>query len=329
MPTTPQNVPHNVPQDLLRQLMALVVNVFDAHTAAVFLRGADDRYDLAAYFSLSDHVDTRAAVAPGAGLAGWVVKSGKPLTVNHFDRTKGVVGYYRFGSSVEIKAFMGLPLDNGLGALCLDSMRTYAFSAKDQKILSDFAGLIVDLVSGQRGVAEGLETKRYLGSLHRQTALRAEKPSWPDLLEHSLANMAAAADMDHGFLAVRGEEEGQYHVEGCWPPGLLSRADRGPLPMSAGVVGWVFRHNAAMASGQAQPGGLPKVLFGANSRLPAYGRMVCLPLTFQRRVRGVLVVAGEAPGPVDEDLMTFLRLAADNLTLFLENLYLKNRLTGS
>jgi GAF domain-containing protein len=54
--------------------------------------------------------------------------------------------------------------------------------------------------------------------------------------------------------------------------------------------------------------------------------VICLPLVVHKRTRGVLVLADENGRDIDGTLKRFAVTIADYLALFLENLYLKNRL---
>ena len=134
--------------DCLKHILSIVCNVFDAHTCALFLKRNDGQYCLSEHFSLSDNIATDTVISSGMGVAGWIIRNTEPLLINNYDQTRSVLGYYRKkGEEGMIKAFMGCPLDDSMGVLCLDSKRTYSFSTKDQKILSQFAQLITSIHS--------------------------------------------------------------------------------------------------------------------------------------------------------------------------------------
>ena len=52
---------------------------------------------------------------------------------------------------------------------------------------------------------------------------------------------------------------------------------------------------------------------------------MALPLKVHKRCRGVLVFGDRESRVIDEELRVFASMAADYLALFLENLYLKNK----
>jgi transcriptional regulator with GAF, ATPase, and Fis domain len=53
---------------------------------------------------------------------------------------------------------------------------------------------------------------------------------------------------------------------------------------------------------------------------------MCLPLIVHLRTRGVLVLADEENKIISNQLHEFVSLVSDQLAIFLENLYLKNKL---
>lgn len=302
-----------------RQFLAILVNMFDAHTAALFLRANEsENHRLVAHFSLSGDVNPEAEAAPGVGLVGWVARSGQPLNVASLDRTRGHTGYYLH--DVDIKAFMAIPLDDGI--LCLDTMGANGFSPKEQKIFqqcSQFLGKLIE-TGGRLSGDEAQAT--YYRALGAMTALREKFSRWPAFLEHFLALLTLTSGMDGAFLAVRDPRGDSYGVDGTSPKGLLRGDELGPFPMGSGLVGWVFNNNSVVVTGEDGQGSSP--LLGAEKG-QSFGRAICLPLAFQRKVRGVLVLGSKAPGPMSQDLKDFLKLSAANLSLFLENLYLRSR----
>jgi GAF domain-containing protein len=54
---------------------------------------------------------------------------------------------------------------------------------------------------------------------------------------------------------------------------------------------------------------------------------MAFPLKVHKRCRGVLVFGDRESRVISDEIRAFARMAADYLALFLENLYLKSRLT--
>lgn len=311
--------------DYLQNLLGIILNVFDAHTAVLFFRQGD-RYVMRANFSLSNHLDEDAAIAPGEGLVGWIIRENQPFFINNFDQKRGFLGYYKENEEANIRAFMGCPVEGGRGALCLDSKRTYSFSQKDQKILHQFCQLIAQLDAITTSIADDGARSRYYDSLQAIHGLRAKSPKWAAFLRAFLEIVSQATGLGFCFLAARGERGETYFIEGFNRPPCDDALGL-ELPIGGGTVGWVFKEGKPVV---ADPGRSKAAspLFGRDVRCYPMKTFVCLPLHVHRRTRGVLVAADAEARPIDGELRLFLDMAADHLALFLENLYLKNRLTS-
>lgn len=313
----------------LDQILSIVCNVFDAHSSVLFLQTGEDRYRISSFFSLSDAIARDASITTGTGLAGWIIRNGKPLLINNFDRAKGYLGYYTTGEENEIRAFMGCPLDHGLGVLCLDSKRTYSFSDKDQKILHQFAKLVGALVAEFRRLAAGSAEQRFYHGLKLLSELRDKSSSWLAYLTNLLRILSEVTGFSFCFLAVRDERGRFFSVEGSNRE-LIAGVDDLNLqfPVENGLVGWVFRNGAPIFAGKKELTAPSSSLLGPNVPLPAFASVACVPLIIYKRTRSVLVLASTSPQPIDKGMRDFLHLVVSNLTVFLENLYLRNRLTS-
>lgn len=317
--------------DCLNSLLGIICSVFDAYSAVLFLpRGEGGEYFLAARFSLGDDIDADTAITPGQGLVGWIIRNKRPLRIANFDQKRSRLGYYR-GKDEEqkIKAFMGCPLKGGEGALCLDSKRTYSLSDKDLKILDMFSALAADMQRAASETAQSHTEHRYYHGLRLLSGLRARHPKWADFLRCSLDLLAHTTDISHAFLAVRGEKGEVYGLEGYNRPIFSDLALHAqPFPAKSGLIGWVFANSRAVFSGEAEARTASQALFGNSAESPAFSVLACLPLFIHKKTRGVLVLGGTEPAPLTDELKAFLELAADHLTLHLENLYLRSRLNS-
>ncbi len=122
----------------------MVANLFDAYTAALFLRSKHgESYRLVAKESLGDAVKDSCVIESGQGLIGWVAREGKRLHVTHFTRDTRTLGIYKIDTG--IKAFLASPLPYREGVLMVDSKNRYAFPEKKQRILDDCARVAYDL----------------------------------------------------------------------------------------------------------------------------------------------------------------------------------------
>jgi GAF domain-containing protein len=312
--------------EVFSRILQLVCNVFDAYSAVLFLpdQGSQD-CRLAASFSLGDDIRQGMTMAPGQGLAGWIIREKKPLLIGNFEQKRGVLGYYTKGSEAEIRAFLGCPLPDVAGALCLDSKKIHSFSDKDQKILSEFA----QLVSGLYRELGGLEAKHLDARAGEGFAslafLPGRHPRWNAYLRELLELVAEVTGFANCFLAVRDEASGTYAIEGSnLPlfPHSLPKASH--FPLGGGMIGWVFKNEAPVHS---EEGGTTAMrLFGGPAGSQVYGSVICQPVRFSGRTRAVMVVCRQEQVKLPESLKDFTRAAAEQLGLYLENLHLKAKL---
>ena len=317
------------------RILGILCSVLDAYSAVLFLPdhaipskkdGEDGQpYYIASAFSLGNQLDYDAAIYEGRGLIGWILRNQEPLLVSNFDQRKSHLGYYTGNEEHSIKAFMGRSLPGG-GALCVDSKRQYSFAEKDQKMLHLFADLIAQLQADDSGKEEERLMLKYYAALRTIYALRHQYSRWAEFLRHFLDLMATITGFSYCTLCTRDPDGESYSVEGENTPLMLKPGQAPPsFPMSHGVVGWVFRNSSRVCSDGAD-GSPDTMLVGKDMGIPPFQTVLALPLVIQRKTRGVLCLAHDVPQPVSTTTQDFVRMAAEHLSLFLENLYVKCRL---
>lgn len=323
--------------DFFQSMAGIALNFFDAYTAAIFLpaddgpRGVGEQEEtcrLAAHLSLGDDVIKNAVIAPGMGIVGWIIRNKKPLLISNFDQKRGRLGYYGPKAEAGIRAFMGCPLEGVPGAICLDSKKTFTFGEKDQKILGQLASLIGAQYRNGRSIETSLLEHSYYQCLRVIGGLRKKHPKWTGFQAALLDLLAEVTGFKHCFLAVRDESGRYYYLEGSNRE-LFEDAELAPRRFSVGqgVIGWVFKNSAPVYSGDKDSGAA--TLFGKDVQNGRFKTVICEPIIFSRRTRGALVFADAELKPLGEELKAFTALVAEYLTLFLENLHLKSRLTKS
>lgn len=303
-------------------ILSIVCSVFDAYSSVLFLpdEGGQKHY-LAASFSLGDSIPRDVMILPGKGLVGWIIHNRQPLLVDNFDQHQNNLGYYRDNADEQIKAFMGFPVPNG-GALCVDSKRQYSFSEKDCKILRLFAELVGGLERPQQSESEG-DAARYFAELGIIQELRLQFRRWPEFLRNYLRIIARATRFDYCAFATLQEDGDSYCLESESAPLLLSGGKPLCLPLGAGITGWVFRNEQPVFA-ESNPSST--ALFGKLADIPDFPAAICMPVMVNKSCRGVLCIAHTEPIAIDDAMRSFVRLAVDHLSMFLENLYLKNRI---
>lgn len=310
----------------LDRLLEAVGSVFEAYSVVLFRRNADDAFDLVSSFSLGDSIRKDLTIEAGHGLVGWILKNNTPLLVEKFDQKNTFLGYYGSEQGEGIKVFVGCPLPGGLGALCMDSKKTYAFTDKDQRVLSLFAQVVGAIIL-EMGQAEASSREQTLYRLLQQVLeLRETHPKWSEFLNRYLALVAGAGMCDLSFLVVSDEWGDNYLLEGANKPFFPNNIAAGHLfSMSSGLLGWVFKKNQPVFfdDRKSEKGHTP--LFGKDIPGLTLNTLLAFPLKVHTRCRGVLVIGDREGRIIDEELKSFARMAAGYLALFLENLYLKNK----
>lgn len=303
-----------------QQVLSIVCSVFDAYSAVLFLPDeTGESYPLAASFSLGDNIPQDIVIGPGKGLVGWLIHTREGMLVEGIDLHQSKLGYYN--KDEKIKAFMGMPVPGG-GALCVDSKRQYSFSEKDQKILQLFAELIAK--SREKETDEVADdASRYFAELGIIQELRYRFRRWPEFLRNFLRVVARAMRFDYCAFATLQENGETYCLEEESAPLLLAHGQTVCMPLGSGITGWVFRNEQPVfveASTSAT------ALFGKVPDIPDFPAAICMPVMVNKVCRGVLCVANTEPRQIDDAMRSFVSQVVDHLSMFLENLYLKNRL---
>lgn len=308
---------------LEKHVLDIICSIFDAHTAALFLPGQEgEAHNLAAWFSLGDNINEDAVIRPGEGIAGWILLNREPLVICPFDQHEGALGYYHSGEREGIKAFMGAPIPTG-GVVCVDSKRQFSFSDKDSKILQLFAEL---LAMQQTMSVNNLSTDiaRYFANLSLIQNLRFRYLRWPVFLQNFLNTMVAATQLEYAAFASLEGSGNAFLVEVESTPVLLQDANPLRMPVGSGITGWVF-HNGQPVFTDGQSG-QSAAIFGKLPGFPDFRSAICLPVIVNKSTCGVLSLASSQTIDIDESMRSFVHQAVDHLALFLETLYLKNRL---
>ncbi|MBQ1845615.1 MAG: GAF domain-containing protein [Desulfovibrio sp.] len=317
---------------LEQQMLGLAASVFDANSCVLFLPDAREGEEpetsrLADWFSMGDGILAGARLAPGQGLAGWILRNRKPLMVPDFDGEHSKLDYYKPGEEARVKAFMGCPLPTG-GCLCVDTLEKRSFTEKDSRLLQLFAE-VVDGLLRRRGAEEATsEIPGYFLQLGLIGEWLSQYKHWSVFIRSFLASVSEATGFEYCAFAsvvVQGES---YCIEAENAPLLVQSGEPFYQSVSSGLAGWVFRNGQPVV--QTGFDGRAPALFGTSDNLPCdFEAVICLPVTISKSTRGVVCLGSRQPREVGETMRTFLRQALVLLSLHLENLYLKTRLKSS
>jgi transcriptional regulator with GAF, ATPase, and Fis domain len=310
----------------LDRLLESIGSVFDAYSVVLFCRNSAGTFDLVSAFSLGDSIRRGVTIEQGQGLVGWILKNNSPLVVEKFDEKNTYLGYYGSEQDEKVKVFVGCPLPGGAGALCMDSKKTYAFTSKDQRVLALFAQAVAAVIAdvGEGGVCS--REQALYRVLQEVYALREAHPKWTDFLNRYLALLSGASGYEYAFLVVSDEWGNNYLLEGSNKPFMPETSSlRQSFSTGSGLLGWVFKKNQPVffGDGKSELGRTP--LFGRDVPGPVLNTLMAFPLKVHTRCRGVLVFGDRESGVVSGEIKAFAHMAADYLALFLENLYLRNK----
>lgn len=302
-------------------LLTLTRLSLDVHCVGLFLHGSDGQTCLAAASCEGHPAPVENAIA-GRGLVGWIVRNKKPLIVDHFDAEHSLLGYYEEDHEVAIGAFMGFPLPHG-GALCVDTLSPRTFTPREQRVLAQLAAQCDSCARHTGGREE--EVCRYFECLSLIQELRQKNLSWQVYLETFLGLVVRGTGMDYAAFASLPENAAAYTIEGESTPLLLTADNLLDLPVTSGIVGWVFRNDGLPVFAEGMDGTQTAPLFGKVPNIPLFNAIVCLPVVLSKSTCAVLCLASEEPRPLDDPLRMFARMANAELTSYLETITLKHR----
>ncbi len=312
--------------DFFSRILAIISNVFEAYSVLLFLKGQDGNYYLRSYFSLGNNVVEDCCIPPGKGLVGWIGKNRKPLVVPDFSRESRCLCYYLEKGEEKIKSFMGSPILEERGVLCVDTKKTYSFTPRHEKMLHQFADLIGTYLLEYEQMDILVEQQRYYRALCLISELKKTHRTWDSYLYNFLKVISSYTPFSHCLFVARDKRGTGYYVEKSNERLKGLEELKGELfNIHDGLIGWVFKnHREIVLSGSEED--MPASSLFGKLRMGRFRSIICLPMVVNRKTRGVLVLLDARPIEITEPMRDFLSLVKRYLTLFLEVLYFKNKL---
>lgn len=307
----------------IESILALAASVFDAYSVVLFETPREGRSQIIAAYTQGEHIDQDAAIAPGRGIVGWILRNRAPLVMNSLESSQASLGYYTEDWLPDIGSFLGCPLPDG-GVLCVDSLRRHAFPQEKQNLIAIFAEIVAQVLTMDGQSAGGGDGGSvYLLALDRLAELRRRYTGWKQYIAQLLGILVESSGFGYAAFCSRPEGSAKYIVEGESQPMLLKDGKPLELSVHSGIVGWVFRNEEPLYN-DGQSGSTP--LYGKQDSVPEFGAAVCVPVFMNKNVSGVLCLACKDKKAVPEELRAFMRLAADDLGQMLEALSLRYRM---
>ena len=308
----------------LDSLLALIRLAIGARCVTLFLPDGAGMFQLAASVSEGPDLD-RVVVQPGKGLVGWIVRKSSPLVVDPFDPRHSSLGYGNDETARSVGAFMGVPMPGG-GALCVDSAGQHVFAAREQYLLKGFAHLCAQQLSLRSDASSEQDIRRYFEHLEEILLLHAHVAPWRAYLRQFLDLLAKGSLFPYTTFASLAEGSDKYTIEGENTPLLTDGETPIELPLSSGVVGWVFRNDGPPLYVEGLDGTSSAPLFGKIRGVPEFRAVICLPVVVNKGTCGALCLASETPCAINDDLRSFTRLAMEEFSRHLDMLCLRHKI---
>jgi len=263
----------------------------------------------------------RRKLSDGAGLAGWVIRTGQPLWITDAQKEALPVPAIQIGDPTRSLAILPLRVqDRTVGVLSVQSYIPYAFGEEDRRTLEGIAA--------QAAIA--IENVRLLREAHHRAA---------QLATAAQVARAAASILDVQRLLsetaelVR-EQFNLYYVgiflldeKGRW---AILRAGTGEAGRKMLEMGHKLEVGGPSMIGWCTAYGKPRIALDVgkeavrfdNPLLPETRSEMALPLLSRERVIGAMTVQSDRPAAFSPEDITVLQTVADQLATAIENAYL-------
>lgn len=303
----------------LKELIQLISNVTESFTTALFLFDpAENKLNLRAYHSLSLHIDPDTQLQVGDSLIGWVAKNQSPVNIAQFDRdTRNLKLYLR---DEKIKSFLAVPVGEA-GVLCIDSKRSYVFTDKDQKILHDFALLVLHVLQAQDISKQENRQRSILEFYNQINTLSKKKQDLNHYYQKALNLCRLFSRTDAAFLALVPKKKDRYRVVAS-DGHLKAPLKKTFLSIDMGLTGWVIRKEKPLVRRFMKPRNHKSYIFFPDDPCMHFQSYIGLPLCFFGKLYGVMNLIGHRENNWGEDEIEALTSAGQ--TIITSILYLMN-----
>jgi GAF domain-containing protein len=288
--------------ELLMKAVTLIHDRFQFYHAAIFLNDPIGEYTV-----IREATGEAGAQMKRAGhklqigsksIVGYVTGSGDSLVVN--DTTRDAT-YYANPLLPETRSEVAVPLRVGqrtLGALDVQSEKTYAFSTEDINVLRVLADQLAIAVVNSELFAETQEHLSQHRLLHHVTTAAASGTTLSEALNSAAQGLQVTLGGDRVAILLADRTRKALKVEAI--AGYSEDVKNIEIAFGEGVTGWVAVHR--------QPLRLNDV--SADERYIVVGTNVCselaIPLTYREELLGVLNVESDQIGAYsdnDEELL--------------------------
>ena len=276
-----------IPSSLLSHLIALIGNVADAHTTALFGL-TKDKLVMREHFTLSRHLNRNIVVKIGEGPIGIAAQTLKPQLMEHIDSDIG--GIYK--KPENLKGFLAVPViaEDLLGVLIIDTKESYQIPIKLQKILSNFAEQIAwHLHQEKHGTT--LNDAPNLQELNSYCRFLAESPNRSSVVDR--LTQIPAAIISFKSIAVIWFEENQKEGRIIGHSGFTHDLSKTVVHFGKGLVGSCAKNRSPLLL-RFNPE-RKTILFSEEEKTEDLSSAVALPIQLNETLYGVLLVGSALP----------------------------------
>jgi signal transduction protein with GAF and PtsI domain len=310
----------NLPDHGLKEIIQLIGNVTEAFTTALFLLDpVHNKLKLSCFQSLSQHINPQTSLQIGDSLIGWVAKNQRPVNISQFDRdTRNLKFYLR---DEKIKSFLAVPVGE-VGVLCIDNKRNYVFTDKAQKILQDFALLVLQNIRDQVIINKEKQQSHILEFFNQINALSKEKQDLNHYYQKVLNCCRLFSKTDAAFLALVPKKGDRYKVVAS-DGTLTAPLKKTTLTAEMGLTGWVIREEKPLVRRSMKPRNHKSYVFFPDDPCMHFQSYIGLPLCFFGKLYGVMNLIGHRENDWGEEEIQALHSAGQTIItsiLFLMNL---------
>ncbi len=309
----------------LGSLIALVTNVTEAYTAALFLENkARSGYQLMTYHSLSRHIIPNAFILPGQGLVGWVLQNRQPLSVDQFRYETSSLGFY--SQEEEIKSFMAVPVLSGKvdGALAIDSKKRYVFTPKVQKILMGFSEQFANLLESALEFSSTQRERVPVGALQSYLSSLSAAKDLSSLCNAICLIPRELLSFDGCFLVLRDEDGKRFHLVRTGGLGELFLQER-VVTEKGSLTGWIVSNGRPLRLNDARGASRKTFLFHPNEPRINFRSFLGVPLSWDGTVFGALGFCTGRPRSFDEADQQMAELLALQVSHVLSRAFIARR----
>lgn len=262
-----------VSRDSFQSLIALLSNILEAHTAALFLYDPQNKeLQLIASQSTSKFLRERIALPlDQSGILSQVYKQGQPLHMGKvaLENVEAALPFYRDGES-GIKALFAAPVAKTRGLVYVDSKRVWGFPDQQQKWVVEMAGVLHSLLEQEFSLIQRDEYSHILELWHQLAEAAVVQKDERELARLTVEHCSAFLDADYCFLASREGRDPHYRLIAASsnaPPAYLQQC----FMLESGLLGWIFRNTKSLLIQKMNPESKDHFVLAATENLPHAG----------------------------------------------------------